>query len=57
MSSASRPERIDVESLVQLYIYIKSNHDYGGLELKLKELHFSESEIFNVLHKVREGFY
>jgi len=57
MSSASRPERIDIESLVQLYIYLKSNPDYSGLEHELKELHFSESEIFNVLHRVREGYY
>lgn len=55
MSSASRPERVDVESLVQLYIYIKSNPDYGGLEQKLRELNFSGSEIYNVLYRVREG--
>jgi hypothetical protein len=57
MSSVSRPERIDIESLVQLYIYLKSNPDYNGLAHELKELHFSESEIFNVLYKVREGYY
>jgi len=57
MSSVSRPERIDIESLVQLYIYLKANPDYSGLAHELKELHFSESEIFNVLHRVREGYY
>lgn len=57
MSSVSRPDNVDVESLVQLYIYIKPNPDYGGLAQKLKELNFSASEIFNVLHKVREGYY
>ena len=57
MSSVSQPDSVDIESLVQLYIYIKSNPDYSGLAQKLKDLHFTESEIFNVLHKVREGYY
>ena len=57
MSSVSRPEKVDIESLVQLYIYIKPNPDYSGLAQKLRDLHFTESEIFNVLHKVREGYY
>ena len=56
MSSVSRPDKVDIESLVQLYIYIKPN-DYSGLAQKLRDLHFTESEIFNVLHKVREGYY
>ena len=57
MSSVSRPDDVDVESLVQLYIYIKPNPDYSGLAESLRELHFTESEIFNVLHRVREGYY
>ena len=57
MSFVSRPDNVDVESLVQLYIYMRPNHDYSGLAQKLKDLHFSESEIFNILHKVREGYY
>jgi hypothetical protein len=57
MSSVSRPDRVDIESLVQFHIYLKPNPDYSGLAQELKELHFSESEIFNVLHKVREGYY
>ena len=57
MSSVSRPEKVDIESLVQLYIYIKPNPDYSGLAQKLRDLYFTESEIFNVLHKVREGYY
>lgn len=57
MSSVSRPDNVDIESLVQLYIYIRPNPDYTGLAQKLKDLHFSESEIFNILHKVREGYY
>jgi hypothetical protein len=57
MSSVLRPDDVDVESLVQLYIYIKPNPDYSGLAESLRELHFTESEIFDVLHKVREGYY
>jgi hypothetical protein len=57
MYSVSRPDNVDVESLVQLYIYIKPNPDYSGLAESLRELHFTESEIFNILHKVREGYY
>lgn len=57
MSFVSRPDNVDVESLVQLYIYMRPNPDYSGLAQKLKDLHFSESEIFNILHKVREGYY
>jgi hypothetical protein len=57
MYSVSRPDNVDVESLVQLYIYLKPNPDYGGLAQKLRELNFSASEIFNVLHRVREGHY
>lgn len=57
MSFVSRPDNVDIESLVQLYIYIKSNPDYSRLAQKLRDLHFSESEIFNILHKVREGYY
>lgn len=57
MSSVSRPNNVDIESLVQFYIYIKPNPDYSGLAGALKELHFTESEIFNILYKVREGYY
>ena len=57
MSFVSRPDNVDVESLVQLYIYIKPNPDYSGLAESLRELNFTESEIFNILHKVREGYY
>ena len=57
MSSVSQPDNVDIESLVQLYIYIKPNPDYSGLSKKLRDLHFTESEIFNVLHRVREGYY
>jgi hypothetical protein len=57
MSSVSRPEKVDIESLVQLYIYLKPNPDYSGLAQELRDLHFAESEIFNILHKVREGYY
>ena len=57
MSSVSRPDNVDVESLVQLYIYMRPTPDYSGLAQKLKDLHFSGSEIFNILHKVREGYY
>lgn len=57
MSSVLRPDDVDVESLVQLYIYIKPNPDYSGLAESLRELHFTDSEIFDVLHKVREGYY
>ena len=57
MSSVSRPDSVDIESLVQLYIYLKPNPDYNGLAESLRELHFTESEIFNFLHKVREGYY
>ena len=57
MSFVSRPDNVDVESLVQLYIYMRPNPDYSGLAQKLKDLHFSESEIFNILHKVSEGYY
>ncbi len=57
MSSVSRPDNVDIESLVQLYIYMRPNPDYSGLAQKLKDLHFSGSEIFNILHKVREGYY
>lgn len=57
MSSVSRPDSVDIESLVQLYIYLKPNPDYSGLGQALRELHFAESEIFNILHKVREGYY
>ena len=57
MYSASRPDNVDVESLVQLYIYIKPNPDYSGLAQSLKDLGFTESEIFNTLHRVREGYY
>jgi uncharacterized protein Smg (DUF494 family) len=57
MSSVSRPDNVDIESLVQLYIYIKPNPDYSGLAQSLKDLGFTESEIFNTLHRVREGYY
>ena len=57
MSFVSRPDHVDIESLVQFYIYIKPNPDYSGLAESLRELHFTESEIFNILHKVREGYY
>lgn len=57
MSSVSRPDNVDIESLVQFYIYIKPHPDYSGLAGALKKLHFTESEIFNILHKVREGYY
>jgi hypothetical protein len=57
MSFVSRPDNVDVESLVQFHIYLKPNPDYSGLAQELKELNFSESEIFNVLRRVREGYY
>ncbi len=57
MSFVSRPDNVDIESLVQFYIYIKPNPDYMGLAESLKNSHFTELEIFNILHKVREGYY
>lgn len=57
MSSVSQPDKIDIESLVKVHIYLKPNPDYSSLAQELRELKFSESEIFNVLHKVREGYY
>jgi len=57
MCSASRPDKVDIESLVVIHIYLKPNPDYSGLAQDLRKRKFSESEIFNVLNKVREGYY
>ncbi len=57
MSSVSQPDKVDVQSLVEVHIYLKPHPDYTGLTQEMKDLNFSSSEIYNVLNQIRRGDY
>lgn len=51
LSSAS------LQALVEFHIYIKPNPDYTNLAADLKALHYTDTEVYEILHKVRQGDY
>ena len=51
LSSAS------MQALVEYHIYTKPNPDYTGLANDLRALNYTDTEVWEVLHRVRLGDY